>query len=377
MAPRTVGNRDMGGNTGPRLWGHDNVERLADRRLGGGGGGGGGGGDIIRREEDDEQRFRRMMAEAFGEALREAASIRSESIERRRRAAEEGAMEVAAEVYHKLCFDFPLVSKDELSALAIVLRKQLASQKRMPFPLTSQFASGVSYLVTSPGSTASRGAEEQLAGLSASASEASGDNRQQEAQHANRTDDIQHLAQKVFMCVFVKLPAICLSAWRKGDPNVMLQAFEKYHPPCEASHVPSEEAGFSGDDHQQCHLKSSTKGEEQQIRPELEPENKTNISEDGGDAGSTSPRGVEACHQLAEEEDDDGFEFEPMEDAILPQFSGRTQGAVSRSTPERESRHPEGFEMPGSSMTLEGAAFRLADLSSYVRYDVRINHLPL
>ncbi|GBG77304.1 hypothetical protein CBR_g23634 [Chara braunii] len=111
MAPRAVGNRDMAGNTGPgpRLWGHDNEERLADRRLGGGGGGRGGkgGGDRIRREEDDEQRFRRMMAETFGEALREASSIISDYIERRRRAAEEGDMEFAAGVYHKLCFNFP------------------------------------------------------------------------------------------------------------------------------------------------------------------------------------------------------------------------------------------------------------------------------
>ncbi|GBG91646.1 hypothetical protein CBR_g52681 [Chara braunii] len=118
--PWPVGNRDMAGNTGPgpRLWGHDNVERLADRRLGKGGGGrgGGGGGNRIRREEDDEQRFRRMMAETFGEALREAASIRSVSIERRRRAAEEGDMEFAVEVYHKLRFDFPVVL-DEMKSL--------------------------------------------------------------------------------------------------------------------------------------------------------------------------------------------------------------------------------------------------------------------
>lgn len=64
----------------------------------------------------DGDTFRAEMAVAFAQALREAEAARAVA------ASTKSPTTMAADAYANLCFDFPLVDKDALDALGLVIK---------------------------------------------------------------------------------------------------------------------------------------------------------------------------------------------------------------------------------------------------------------
>ncbi|GAQ86588.1 hypothetical protein KFL_002980110 [Klebsormidium nitens] len=243
------------------------------------------------------------MVVAFAQALREAEAARAVA------ASTKSPTTMAADAYENLCFDFPLVDKDALDALGLVIKSNLAVTGRISFPITPRFVAGLSHLAR-PAAPSQLGEDANTPG------------NDSQGQAKGPVSDQSIALATILSCVLVVSPSHALATALTDDGGALRALLGTYRSAGPTAGVPQE----------------------------LASETLTQSNEAAIDEGHDQP------DPLPEDDDSD---WEPLEEGL----SGAKPPYPDPLLPPPDD---------GRALTWQELIGRLADLASHTRYEALI-----